>query len=60
MKFVFNFIFYGFIYYMIWRNFPVVIETFVAWADSISELVIELWGLAMSKFASLTQGAGNG
>lgn len=47
MRFIFNFIFFGILFYLIWLVFPDAFKTLVTWADQIvayfKEVILELW-----------------
>lgn len=47
MRFIFNFIFFGILFYLIWLVFPDAFKTLVSWADQIvayfKELILGLW-----------------
>ena len=53
MRFILNFIYFGILYYLIWRFFPVVIETFTVWMDSVYDVVRDLVMLAVDKVSSM-------
>jgi hypothetical protein len=48
MRFIFNFIFFGILFYLIWMLFPDAFLTLVSWANHLvaflKELIINLWG----------------
>lgn len=54
MKFIFNFIFFGVLFYLIYVYFPEPFHTLVSWADSIVTFVKEMFHLLMSKIGSPT------
>ena len=47
MRFIFNFIFFGILFYVIWLMFPDAFKTLVSWADQIvlfiKALVLGAW-----------------
>lgn len=47
MRFIFNFIFFGILFYLIWLAFPDAFRTMVGWADQIvayfREIIMDLW-----------------
>ena len=47
MRFIFNFIFFGILFYLIWLVFPDAFRTLVSWADHVvayfKELIMGLW-----------------
>ncbi len=47
MRFIFNFFFYGILFYLIWRFLPETFDTLVAWMNSIYVVLqdVVLWGL---------------
>ncbi|MGA8164169.1 MAG: hypothetical protein WB791_03975 [Waddliaceae bacterium] len=59
MRFIWNFIFFGIIYYLIWRFFPVVIETFTTWMDSLYDVIRDLVMMAVDKVSNMGKGPGN-
>lgn len=48
MRFIFNFIFFGILFYLIWMIFPDAFMTMVSWADHIvaffRDIIMGLWG----------------
>ena len=49
MKFIFNFIFFGVLFYLISVYFPEPFHTLVSWADSLVSFVKEMFNLLMEK-----------
>lgn len=49
MRFVFNFIFFGILFYLIWLYFPDAFKTLVEWASTIFEFVRHLVLTAIEK-----------
>lgn len=47
MRFIFNFLFFGILFYLIWMFFPDAFLKLVSWADSIvaffKDLIMGLW-----------------
>lgn len=47
MKFIWNFFFFGILFYLIWMFFPDAFMTLVGWANHVvaffRELIISLW-----------------
>jgi len=60
MRFIFNFIFFGIIFYLIWRFFPVVIETFTSWLDVLYDYIRDVIMMAVDKIGSMSKDAGPG
>ncbi len=52
MKFIFNFIFFGVLFYLIYVYFPEPFHTLVSWADSIVTFVKDMFHLLMTKIGS--------
>lgn len=50
MRFIWNFIFFGILFYLIWWLFPDAFMTLVSWANHVvnflRDLIIGLWGKA--------------
>lgn len=48
MRFIFNFVFFGILFYLIWMFFPDAFLTLVSWADHVvafvKDLFLGLWG----------------
>lgn len=48
MRFIWNFIFFGILFYLIWMFFPDAFLTLVSWADHVvaffRDLIQGLWG----------------
>jgi hypothetical protein len=48
MRFIFNFFFFGILFYLIWMFFPDAFLTLISWADHIvaffKDLFLGLWG----------------
>lgn len=42
MRFVFNFIFFGLLFYILWRYFPESFQTLVHWAGSLFNYLQQL------------------
>lgn len=42
LRFIFNFIFFGVLFYLIWHFFPDAFETLVRWAQNIYEFIVEI------------------
>lgn len=47
MRFIWNFFFFGILFYLIWMFFPDAFNTLVSWAnhvvDFLRDLIISLW-----------------
>lgn len=52
MRFIFNFIFFGILFYLISVYFPEPFHTLVSWADSIVSFVKELFHMLMERISS--------
>lgn len=50
MKFIFNFILYGIIFYALWLFFPDAFHTLVSWADKTFALVKDLANQIMERW----------
>lgn len=50
MRFIFNFIFFGILFYLIWLFFPEAFSTLVSWANHVvaffKDLFVGLWDKA--------------
>lgn len=42
LRFIFNFIFFGILFYVIWHFFPDAFETLVKWAQSVYEFIVDI------------------
>ena len=42
MRFIFNFIFFGILFFLIWHYFPDAFQTMVSWAESAFNFMREL------------------
>lgn len=61
MRFIFNFILFGFLYYLLWRFLPQdSFDTIVSWMGKVFEFVQNLVVLSFDKISELVSGAGNG
>lgn len=58
MKFIFNFIFYGVIYFLIYRYLPETFDTLVAWGNSAVDNGHDLLVWAVEKVSSLPKNGG--
>lgn len=54
MRFIFNFIFFGLLFYLIWLYFPEPFHTMQGWAASIVDFVKDL---AQQLFAKMQSGS---
>jgi hypothetical protein len=52
MKFIFNFIFFGVLFYLISVYFPEPFHTLVSWADSFVSFVKDMFHLLMEKIGN--------
>ncbi len=60
MKFVFNFIFYGVIFFLIWRYFPEAFNTLVSWVNGLWDFIVDLVVSIVAKVkGAMTSGGGN-
>ena len=50
MKFIFNFILYGIIFYALWLFFPDAFHTLVSWADKTFALIKDLTSQVMERW----------
>lgn len=53
MRFIFNFIFFGILFYLIAIYFPEPFHTLVSWADAIVSFVKETFNAIMDKIAAM-------
>jgi len=60
MRFVINFIVFGFLFYVLWRFAPDLFQTLVSWVDAAFESLKELvmWGMEKFRGAPETPPAG--
>lgn len=54
MKFIFNFIFFGILFFLIATYFPEPFHTLVSWAQTIVDFVKETFSLLMEKISSMS------
>lgn len=52
MRFIFNFIFFGILFYLIATYFPEPFHTLVSWADAIVSFVKEMFNVLREKIAA--------
>ncbi len=52
MKFIFNFIFFGVLFYLIFVYFPEPFHTLVSWADSLVSFIKDMFHLLMEKIGT--------
>ena len=50
MRFIFNFIFFGLLFFIIWHYFPDVFTTLVSWASKTFDFLKELANELIDKF----------
>lgn len=55
MKFIFNFIFFGILFYIIAVNFPEAFRTLVSWADAIVTFIRETFHVIVEKIGTSGQ-----
>jgi hypothetical protein len=55
MKFIFNFIFFGILFYIIAVNFPEAFKTLVSWADGIVSFFKEAFHVLWEKLGTMSQ-----
>ena len=60
MRFIFNFIFFGLLFFLIYRFLPETFETLVGWVNSIYDVLRDAVLWVVEKIQSLTSGSGNG
>lgn len=51
MRFILNFFFFGFIFYMIWIFFPEAFQTLVSWANSVYQFVRDGFNTVMDSMS---------
>ena len=59
MRFIFNFVFFGLLFFLISRFLPETFETLVGWVNSLYEVLQEAVVWTIEKVRSLTSSAGN-
>jgi hypothetical protein len=56
MRFIWNFLFFGILFYLIWMIFPDAFLTLVSWADHVvsffKDLILNLWGKIQHRMPS--------
>lgn len=57
LRFIFNFIFFGVLFYVIWVFFPDAFQTLVAWAGKIYHFVVEVGTSIVEWISELTKPA---
>lgn len=60
LRFVLNFIFYGIIFFLIWKFQPDWIDTMRSWADTAYEIVVDLGSQLFAKIKALSSGSTGG
>lgn len=55
MRFIFNFIFFGILFYLISIYFPEPFHTLVSWADAIVSFVKETFHVLLDKISAMGQ-----
>lgn len=55
MKFLFNFVFFGVLFYVIYLFFPEAFRVLVSWADSAYQLIRDLGLMVYKKIQELRQ-----
>lgn len=56
MKLVFNFFFFGMVFYLIHFFFPDVFQTLVSWADQVVVWVQDLFAYAVDQISQMKKG----
>ncbi len=59
MRFIFNFVFFGLLFFLIYRFLPDTFETLVSWADKIFDILRDLVMMAVEKVNALKNNTGN-
>ncbi|MBA3236977.1 MAG: hypothetical protein H0T62_01325 [Parachlamydiaceae bacterium] len=54
MKFIFNFIFFGILFFLIATYFPEPFQTLVSWAQSLVNFIKETFSLLMEKISTMS------
>jgi hypothetical protein len=54
MRFIFNFIFFGILFYVIAVNFPEAFKTLVSWADGIVTFFRETFQVLMDRLGTMS------
>lgn len=57
MKFIFNFIFFGLLFYVIWVNFPDAFATLLKWVEILFAHLKEIFYVIVEKVSSLSHNA---
>lgn len=57
MRFIFNFFFYGLLFYLISRFLPETFDTLVSWVNSVYDVLQDLVLWAVERVQSLAQSA---
>ncbi len=55
MRFIFNFILFGILFYLIYLAFPETFYTLVSWVDKLTGLIKELYFQLVDKFQEWMQ-----
>lgn len=50
MRFIFNFILFGLLFYVIWWNFPEQFKVLQSWAAAAVDMIIQVFHSIMQKF----------
>ncbi len=58
LRFILNFIFYGAIFFLIWKFQPDWIDAMRSWADAAYDIVVDLVSLAVEKIKAVSAGSG--
>lgn len=59
MRFIFNFIFFGFLFYLIYYFFPEAFHTMVSWAESVFVFIRDVSMRVWEKIRGSTETTGN-
>jgi hypothetical protein len=60
LRFIFNFIFFGIIFFLIWKFQPEWIDAMRSWAEAAYDIVVRLVSLAIDKIRALSESSPNG
>lgn len=57
LRFILNFIFYGIIFYLIWKFQPEWIDAMRSWADSAYDIAVDLISMIVEKIKAFSSKA---
>lgn len=58
LRFMFNFIFFGILFYVIWHFFPEAFDTLVKWAENIYSFIVDIATRIVEWISELTKPRG--